>query len=408
MRPARLLLVTALVAGGLCACESTGRHTDRPRPAAVPAPVVLGTGVARSVEPQFVPAFEALQAALEAADTRLARRILARIWMRRPKGPARELAAGFERIVAGRECAASVVLALECRPSERASAPSESASDTGASASHFGGSAPPSSGSASQTSGSVSTATRAEPGPMRIVLRASSTAPKAFGLRPGPATLVVTHTAVDARGNEQRSVETRSYGDLSELAFAPGHTLEIELAELSLPWSDDALAVRTRVELDLRSGSFLRDGKEFPAQDLRVAAGEATARRAALDRAGPAAPDELAALARPGKVSMASALEIAVRVAPADRARALDSMWPLLDTLPEVEVTRLVPALRWLALTSEPGGGAAAWRAYLRNRNVARHTTPVRERLELPRPPVLHEAQSRIALERGKRAKVSR
>jgi hypothetical protein len=362
MRPVRPIVVTALVLA-LCACESAGRPTA---PARVNAPA-LST---QRLSPQFVPAFDALQAALDAGDTRLARHILARIWMRHPKGATRELAAGFERIVSGRECAASLDLALECRPV----ADDESAA-----------------------------ATRA--GSMRVVLRASSTSRSDFVLRPGPASLVITRTAVDARGNEQSSVEMTACGEIPALEFSRGATLETELTTFALPLPQAALAVRVRVELDLRSGTFLREKKELPAQKLRVAAGEANTRAPALEAAGPASPSALLELAQPGKFTASRALEIAVRVPPADRARALDALWPLVDTLPEVDVKRLVPSLRWLALTSQPGGGAEAWRAYLRARSAARTPGPLRERLDLPNPQGADEAQTHLALEHGAHSK---
>ncbi len=362
MRSVRPILVTALVLS-LCACESAGRRTA---PARASAPA-LST---QRVSPQFVPAFEALQAALDAGDTRLARHVLARIWMRHPSGATRELAAGFERIVSGRECAASLDLALECRliPED------ESAAGTRA-------------------------------GCVRVVLRASSTSRSDFVLRPGPASLVITRTAVDRRGNEQSSVEITACGEIPALEFSRGVTLETELASFALPVSAAALAVRVRVELDLRSGTFLRDNKELPAQKLRVAAGEATARTPALEAAGPVPSGALAELAQPGKFTTSSALEIAVRVRPSDRGQALDALWPLVDTLPELEVKRLVPALRWLALTSQPGGGAQAWRAYLRARSAAREPGPARERLDLPNPQGADEAQTHLALEHGAHSK---
>lgn len=359
MRTARALLVTALIAAS-SACETTGRPSEPARS----APPTLAS---KRVSADFVPAFEALQSALEADDTRLARRLLARIWSRKPKGETRELAEGFERIVSGRECADGLELALECR-----AAP----------------------GAASASGTSVVT-------PVRVVLSATSRSARGFTLRPGPATLVITRTAVDARGNERSNVEITSCGDIPRLELTRGATLETELATLDLPFSDAALAVRMRVELEFRSGTFVRDGEDLPAQRLRVAAGEATARTAALEAAGPVEPGALAALASPGKFSATSALEIAVRVPPEARERALDALWPLVGTLPEVEVKRLVPALRWLALTSEPGGGAEAWRAYLRNRSVARAPGPKRERLDLP-DFAPDEAQSRLVLEPGR------
>src|SRR5207249_2425297 len=109
--------------------------------------------------------------------------------------------------------------------------------------------------------------------------------------------------------------------------------------------------------------------RELPAMRLRVQSVEDVALAPALASLPPAAPEDLAALARdPAPFAPRAALEIAARIPPEARARALELLWPLVSEVPESVVASLVPALRWIALTSEPGSDPDAWRAWLRAR----------------------------------------
>jgi hypothetical protein len=68
-----------------------------------------------------------------------------------------------------------------------------------------------------------------------------------------------------------------------------------------------------------------------------------------------------------------------------ERERALDLLAPVVRDLPTDAVRALVPALRWIAVTSEPGGSPEAWRAWLRARD--RRKAEERPNLLLPRLP---------------------
>ncbi len=302
--------------------------------------------VARSLEriidldPTLLPALQALERAVDAGADREAAAILARLMLRRPRGRLLEIAQAYRRILDGRALVSSLRLRLECRP-EIVAKPSPDA--------------PP---------GARFT---------RLFLVAESAIEAQVDIEPGPATLLVTRSIVDRRGVEQDAVETRTFAKLRRLHVERGKPTETPLALFFLASSPGALAVRLRFEIDLRSGTAQipapgpgGKARELPAMRLRAAAAEETALEASLASMPAAAPEDLAALiSGASPVELRGALAIAVRIAPGERARALDLLAPLVDTAPESAVQAFVPALRWIALTSEPGGDAQAWRAWL-------------------------------------------
>ncbi|MFN0241658.1 MAG: hypothetical protein ACKVWV_02085 [Planctomycetota bacterium] len=293
---------------------------------------------------EFVPAFDALQAALDASEDKAARAILNRIYLRRPKGAALDLAQRFDRVIAGRECARGLDLALDCRGP---------------------------------------TAVDGEER-WQLVLVARSKLARALRLRPGPASVSIQRASVDARGGEERGLETRSLGQLADIDVPARGASEVELFAFRMPPLQSALCVRSTFALDLRSGVFELDGRELPAQSVRVRSSEAHTLAPALARAGAASSEELTTLVRAGRVPGLRALELVLRLPPEQRAGALDALTPIVAGLAEADVRELVPALRWLGDTVEPGGDPDAWRAWLAQRAHAAVARP--PRLSLPPP----------------------
>jgi hypothetical protein len=98
---------------------------------------------------------------------------------------------------------------------------------------------------------------------------------------------------------------------------------------------------------------------------------------------GPATPDDLAVLVRGATTLDAlAALEVALRIPPEARAGTLDQLLPLVEEAPIDVVRSLVPSLRWIALTGDPGSDPSAWRAWFAER--ASRKKAERPNLELP------------------------
>src|SRR5690349_21626 len=99
-------LVAGLTSLLVAACGGPAAHSSR---AASPEELARQRA---EFEP-FAPAFQSLQAALDARDDELALRILTRIMAREPQGAALERAHAFERILEGRAWTSGIKIRLE-------------------------------------------------------------------------------------------------------------------------------------------------------------------------------------------------------------------------------------------------------------------------------------------------------
>jgi hypothetical protein len=296
------------------------------------------------LDPSYLPALQALARAVDSGADREARAILDRMALRQPTGRVLELANAYRRILDGRAVVAGLRLSLECRPEPAESLPKN---------------APPGARFS------------------RLFLVVESGLRDTVELETGPATLFVTRSVVVPSGLERDAIETRTFDDLRRITVEPGGTAEISLALFFVSAGEGELASRMRFEFEMRSGSarILPGGdrvaaREVPVMRLRVADAEETALPSDLATEPSSRPEDLVALATGAStIDVAAALRIAVRIGPVERERALDLLAPVVRDLPTDAVRALVPALRWIAVTSEPGGSPEAWRAWLRARD---------------------------------------
>ena len=300
------------------------------------------------LDPSLLPSLTMLEQAVRAGDDREARAILDRITLRRPRGRVRELVEGYRRILDGRALVGGLRLGLEFRPE---------ALPSGAAGKAALSQAPPNARFA------------------RLYFVARSEFPQAVELDPGPGTLVVTRAVVGSNGLQQDAIETRAVTSIRGLSISKGRPAEVPLGYFYAVPPESGFATRLRFELELRSGDVRAssDAKEapraLPAMRLRVEPAEERALETSLDALGPADPEELAALVR-GATSLdaIAALKVALRIPPDARARTLDRLAPLVADAPIDVVRALVPSLRWIALTGDPGSDPDAWRTWLRER----------------------------------------
>ena len=333
--------------------------------------VVLAYERLLDVDPSFLPSLQALASAVESGADREADAILRRIELRQPRGSVLEIARAYRRILDGRAVVSSLRLRLECRP-----VPVEEIPEGAPEGAQFA----------------------------RLFLVAVSGLQEIVSLEPGPATLFVTRSVVGRTGIERDAIETRTFENLRRLEVGPEEPAEVSLARFFVSAAEGEMASRMRFELDLRSGSARilsaeeaasrgqasskagsdPRGREVPVMRLRVADAEVTAYEPALRELPAGAPEEFLALASAaGRIDLAAALRVAVRIPPKERERTLDLLAPEIEALPEEAVRALVPSLRWVAVTSEPGGGVAAWRAWFVERE--RKKAGERPNLILPR-----------------------
>ncbi|MFN0009163.1 MAG: hypothetical protein ACKVXR_14765, partial [Planctomycetota bacterium] len=301
------------------------------------------------LDPTYLPSLQALAQAVESGADREAAGILRRIELRQPRGQVLEIVRAYRRILDGRAVVASLRLRLECRLEPAEDLPADAPEGA-----RFA----------------------------RLFLVGESDLQETVLLDPGPATLFVTRSVVSRSGVERDAVETRAFESLRRLDIGPEAPAEVSLARFFVSAAPGELASRIRFELDLRSGSArilpaeagsAGGGREVPVMRLRVADAEETAFASEVRDLPAAAPEDLLALvSQSATVDRASALEIAVRIRPEDRERTLDLMTPRVEAATEDSVRALVPSLRWIAVTSEPGGGPAAWRAWLAERERKR------------------------------------
>ena len=311
-----LALSGALVLGAACRAPGTD-----------PAP----EAAADSLSPH-AGLFVALQGALEDGEDELAGILVARLDARLLSTRERDFLDASRRILAGRELARGLELALESEPLEGAPV-----------------------------------------GSYRLLLRASQRSGAALTLKLPPADLRRSRTSVDERGVETHELESRAIRCFQELELGPGER-EIELLTYDLPLGR-ALAVRESWSLSTRSGEFQRGDEALPAADVRVAGCERVRVVPRLEESA-ARPEDLARLlAQSEELDGRGALELALRIAPDEREATLTLLAPLVGELAgtaPAKVESAVPALRWLARTRDLGRDAQAWARYLANRQPSR------------------------------------
>jgi hypothetical protein len=368
------------------------------------------------VQPEFLPAFEELQRAMTAGDDVVARRILRGIQARGPTGAALALAQAFERVLAGREAVAELRIKLVVRTESKESpaptpAPEKDANPTGApdaapAGASAAGSPAASTGAsvaapvaaADDEKGSASASPKragAAPSSLeaRVFLVVENTALVPIELRPGPASLQVTKTSVGHMqvvrfgepmvGGEEQSTETHPYPALRNLGLDPGGSIEVGLAAFFIDVPAGDLAVRLTFDLDLRSGSIVRDGRELPAMHVPVEGCEATCWGKLLCAELEPTPESLEQyVLRPTSITAECALELAVRLPPDQRKETLDRLAARENEISEQHLLELGPALRWLTEDPTLGGDSNLWRAYLAARAGKR--AKERPKLELP------------------------
>ncbi len=300
------------------------------------------------LDPSLVPSLAMLEQAVHAGDDREARAILDRLSVRQPRGRVRELVEGYRRILDGRALVGGLRLSIEFRPE---SLPS------GAAGKAIAKEAPPNARFA------------------RLYFVARSEFPEKVELDPGPGTLVVTRAVVGSNGLQQDATETRAVTSIRGLSIEKGRPAEVPLGYFYAVPPETGFATRLRFDLDLRSGEVRPAGaskdapRTLPAMRLRVEPAEERALETSLAALGPATAEDLAALVRGATTLDAiAALKIALRIPPEARAGTLEELTPLVVEAPIDVVRSLVPSLRWIALTGDPGLDPSAWRAWLRER----------------------------------------
>lgn len=298
-----------------CAARATSQ-----RPAAAPEPTAVGSGA--GVDPEHLPALEALERAVQDGHEAAARAILQRLYAREPKGRALAIAQSYERILDGRMLARDLRLALVAEEDP----------------------------------------TRA--GRYRLALLASQ--PREFELcvRPGAARLCQEFCAVDPDGSERRGASSRALDGLAELRLPPGVEARSELAEVDLELPRGGLAARLELVLELLPGEIVVEGRSLPAQELRVAPLELV-RTASFLPEPRVEPAELERYACSGRVRVEALMERAVRIAPERRDEALDLFARRAAELSSVTLEEIAPALRWLSGDRRCGRDAQAWRRWL-------------------------------------------
>ncbi len=304
-------------------------------------------GPPRPVLPRaLLPTFEALESAIEAGEDAEARQLLARLRARTSDPEILRATDTYERILVGRELAARLDLRLESFELEQA------------------------------------------PGTHVVRFVAEQTGAEDLVLRTAPARLRLWMTSVDVDGAEQRSVRTFAIEPLSEIPVPAHGSFELDLGATELPVGR-FLAVRGSWQLEVFAGSLhvgTVDAEGFPAQGVPVAGTEAV-RIAPFLPAEPVEPGELARFVRKPGFDLPPALERAVRIPVDQRDVALDLLTPVAIEMNLPDLARLVPCLRWLSGSAEPGGDPEAWRRWLAGR-ARRRADATRSNLVLPGSPL--------------------
>lgn len=302
---------------------------DGPEPIVLPAESIeIERDLRSGVPPEFVPALDAIRLALETGDQLNARRSLALLLMRQPTGRTLELARGFERIIDGRQRISWLELELQAIENPEKS------------------------------------------GEVRLELAISQVGPEDLRLRPGGARLRVAQYAVDPDGRERRGTRRDGVPFPEEMLLERGaDPLRFEVAQVQLEAPADLLALSYDFTLEILPGEFVAsDGRYLPVQNIPPPEIELV-RLAKVLPTSSVPPEELVSYVQRGRIFVPALLERAVRIAPAERERALDLLTPVALDLNNVEFELLIPALRWLARTVRPGGDPDAWRRWLEERD---------------------------------------
>ena len=332
----RTALLIALVAAS---CTATD-EPDVAQSIVIQAPARLEVP-AQQVDTAFAPALTSIAEAIEAGEDGLARGLLEAVLQRQPTGRALEVAEGFRRILDGREVVAGLDLRLFTEPVPDAQPP-----------------------------GSL----------VRVLLSVGHRFPERVDLALGPATLSRTTTVVELEpgaigdGEREVSVIERHGADrvnfdvLSDLRLEPDTTRVIELTVAELV-GGRALAIRDLWRFAPRAGHVVRGGESLPAQDVHAAVAEHI-RLAPWLPASPLPPEELVAYVEREHITAPPLMERTVRIPLSRRADTLELLAAKAPELGDERLEELVPALRWLARTTEPGGDARAWRTWLEGRRA--------------------------------------
>jgi hypothetical protein len=292
------------------------------------------------VPERFLPAFEALGAAVEAHEDVVARAILggllARLGDEREQGGpeetagmerARAIAHGYERVLVGRALVAGLDFEL----------------------------------GTTDVPGTTS---------VRVFLRASSRHAVEALLLPGPATLRMHQISLAPGGAEMHSVWATHVGGLEKIHVPAQGSIVIPLGSYPLLVPRDSLAVRMRWELAIRSGEIRAGEEPYPAAGITVRPVVAE-RLAAVLPVAPVEPSELLRYASGSTPWQPALLERTVRIAPERRAEALDLLAPLVAASTETQLERLAPVLRWLTDEPDPESGPLGWKEAMLERAKA-------------------------------------
>ncbi len=311
------LFVSALLIVSGCRAAAPGVQPD---------PQVLSSRGA--LDPEMVPALEALHRAVMAGEDESARHILERLLARTPSGATLELARAFERILDGRALVGSIDLRLVAEEVEG-------------------------------TAGSYD-----------VVLVGSQATTEPVLLMPHGARLREMMVSVDRDGAESRRVSVTVIEGVDRLALPVGEQVRLHLATVRLAAPTGSLAIRGRWSLELWTVEARLGASDLPAAGVRVAAAERV-RLAAFLSPDPVQPTELLRYLREERVNGPALMERAVRILPERRAETLDLLSPMVEEMSVLTLGLLVGPLRWLAGTSVPGGDAEAWRRWLVARSRA-------------------------------------
>ena len=342
--PCGFLVAAALHSLVLASCGSAPASDDE-GPSTAPVVVDVNGPERQLVSAGFEPAFRAVQGALEDGEDELARRILDGLLARRPRGDDLEVAEAFGRVLRGREIVRALDLRLVSEPAEEA-------------------------------------------GLFRLSLLATQHTDASLELQLPPANLRHVRSGIDPDGFEQTEVETRLLHDLNGLILPPGRQLRIELTEYSVPMGR-CMARRDRWLLDVLSGDVIDATGSCPASGVRVEPCERTFLASFLS-ATAVDPALLVEYLLRNELYLPPLLERAVRIAPGRREEALAALLPALRdprNADERRMAKILPALRWLAGTGEPGASAESWIEYLEARRDASRRSEQRKSrsgLDLP------------------------
>ncbi len=311
---------------GVVGCRSSAVSSFDASPISIP---IEGRVLSiEDVDERWRPALEALRSAVDAGDDREARAVLERLYLTEPVGDALEVARAYERILDGREIVAGLELSIDAQ-FERT----------------------PESG-----------------GTIVVWFKAASNDVRTLDVAPGPCTLRVTQIAVDADGDETRSVETLPLAAQIRALVTEGAPVAIPIAHMPFQARKGALASRATFELELRAGAVFVEGRELPAMRWRVAPGEVVLLARDLANLELSSANALAEHVSHGKADAREALSIAVRVPRVEREAAIDELARVAGGISEQVLVALAPALMWLAPEENLGRDADAWRGFLRRR----------------------------------------